>query len=168
MKLRHYAIYCICAILFLAISCSPPYIATRGRSLPESERDSIVSTARHYLGVPYRSGGTTPEGFDCSGFVMFVFHRHGLELPRTTGGQYGGGKRISLRYARPGDLVFFHTNGAKTITHVGIYLGGGRFIHAPSSGKDVSYAKMNNRYWEKRFVGAVSYFGRGPKMYTIN
>jgi cell wall-associated NlpC family hydrolase len=155
-----------CAALLAAVSCAPHYITGSGKVLPERERRNIISTAERYLGVPYRSGGASPEGFDCSGFVMFVFHRHGLDIPRTTQGQFNGGRRVSLRYARPGDLVFFHTSSARMVTHVGIYAGNGSFIHAPSSGKEVSFASIRNSYWERRFIGAVSYFGRGTVMYV--
>ncbi len=149
---------CITLAALLVYRCSPPHVRTGRSPLGDSDRSSIIRTARDYLGVPYRYGGTTPGGFDCSGFVMYVFRKNGYAMPRGTTAQFREGRRIGLREARPGDLVFFNTGGRKRISHVGIYAGRGRFIHAPSTGKKVSYAEMDNRYWRKRFVGAVSHF----------
>ena len=116
----------------------------------------IVSTAERYIGVPYRAGGTTPRGFDCSGFVQYVYRQNGIELPRSAEDQFRMGRRISVHAARPGDLVFFRTSGRR-ISHVGIYNGNGRFIHAPSTGGHVEYASMDNIYWNRRVVGAATW-----------
>ncbi len=155
------------AVLVLAggLCCSPPYLRTG--SLTEGRRGHVVETAKRYLGVPYRYGGETPDGFDCSGFVMYVYDRNGLRLPRATVEQYRAGRQVSRRATRPGDLVFFAIHGGR-ISHVGIYAGNGRFIHAPSSGKRVSYARLDNSYWEKRYAGAVSYFTSGGRPYAVN
>ena len=120
----------------------------------------MVETAKRYLGVPYRYGGESPDGFDCSGFVMYVYDRNGLRLPRATTEQYRSGRPVSRRSLRPGDLVFFSIRGGR-ISHVGIYTGGVSFIHAPSSGKRVSFARLDNDYWRKRYAGAVTYFSSG-------
>jgi len=116
-----------------------------------------VRTAQKYLGERYRHGGDTPGGFDCSGYVMYVYEKNGILLPRSVEHQYKAGRRIRMGQAKPGDLVFFRTSRKKRLSHVGIYMGGRRFIHAPRSGKRVSYADMRNPYWKKRYVGTVTF-----------
>jgi cell wall-associated NlpC family hydrolase len=113
--------------------------------------DQIITTAKKYIGVPYVWGGSTPSGFDCSGFVKYVFDKHGIPLPRTAATQYGAGKSVKKADLRKGDLVFFGENGR--ITHVGIYMGDGNFIHASSS-KGVTITPLNNSYWSVRYYGA--------------
>ena len=107
------------------------------------------------LGVKYRYGGTSPgRGFDCSGLVQYSHKAAGIKLPRTTGQQFKAAKRISRRYLKAGDLVFFKTAISRAVSHVGIYLGNNKFIHAPSSGKRVKISSMKEKYWRKRFTGA--------------
>jgi cell wall-associated NlpC family hydrolase len=115
---------------------------------------SLLETAMSQLGTRYRAGGDAPErGFDCSGFVAWVFGRHGLALPRTVGAQYSAGRPVGNRPPGPADLVFFHTEGSGA-THVGIALGDGRFIHAPSSRGVVRVEPLESPYWARRFLGA--------------
>ena len=144
------------------MSCVPPgYTKTRQIIFSEDKREDIVNTAKEYIGSDYQSKGSTPDGFDCSGFTMFVYKKNGLNIPRKALSQYNSGKKITLKYAKPGDLVFFIVKGS-SVSHVGIYLGSNNFIHSPSSGKSVSYASINTPYWKKRYVGAATYFtGRG-------
>ena len=105
--------------------------------------------------IRYRHGGLDPDtGFDCSGFVRYVFrHSLGQDLPHSSASQYRLGAAVTRNAMKIGDLVFFRTHG-KRISHVGIYLGDGRFIHSPSSGKRVSISSLDERYWSKRFAGA--------------
>lgn len=144
--------------LFIFITaCVPPaHMHRRGGILYKDTREKIVRTAKSYIGIKYRWGGTTQFGFDCSGFVQHVYKKNGINLPRGSRSQYYKGRRISLVYAEPGDLVFFRINGSK-ISHVGIYLGNYEFIHSPRSGKKISRASINNSYWKKRYAGAVTY-----------
>lgn len=153
-------------ILIYCLSSCAPGFGNRKRWLSYANgRDKIIRTAKRYLGVKYRYGGTTPIGFDCSGFVMYVYRKNGIPLPRDLKGQFKMGKRVSIRKARPGDLVFFRTRRSrKRISHVGIYMGKGRFIHSPSSGKRVSIAKVTNTYWRRTYIGSVSILGK-PKEY---
>lgn len=146
-------------LLAMVLSSCVPYGSVRrdGWMFASSSRAGIVRTAKRYLGVRYRYGGETPRGFDCSGYVKYVYQRNNVAIPRSTKEQFDDGRRIPLSRARPADLVFFNTGGRR-ISHVGIYLGKRRFIHAPSSGKRVSIASMDNRYWKRRFVGAVTFF----------
>lgn len=113
----------------------------------------IIRLAKDRLGVPYRRGGTTPQGFDCSGFVRYVYRLAGYPLPRTTGQMYRQLRPVSD--PRPGELLFFDTEG-RGITHVAIWLGNGRFIHAPRPGRTVSIELLSNNYWLPRYRGARS------------
>jgi cell wall-associated NlpC family hydrolase len=104
------------------------------------------------VGAPYRYGGTSPQGFDCSGLVYYAHRRAGISVPRTTGLQLHGARRVALANVRPGD-VLFELEGNK-VSHVGIYAGAGRFIHAPSTGKKVSYASLRSPFWRSRLISA--------------
>jgi len=116
---------------------------------------AVTSYARSLIGVPYKYGGSTPEtGFDCSGFVSYVYRQSiGLSLPRSTQLLSQEGKPIMSSQLREGDLVFFDTN-KRSFSHVGIYLGDDRFIHAPSSGGSVRIVDMSSPYWKKHYNGA--------------
>lgn len=115
----------------------------------------LVMQAMGLLGVPYRSGGTSEEkGFDCSGFVRYMYEKSvGLVLPRRAEEQAKVTEEISRSELKPGDLVFFNTL-KRTFSHVGIYVGDGKFIHAPRPGKAVRVDDMREAYWQKRFNGA--------------
>ena len=105
-------------------------------------------------GTPYRNGGTDPStGFDCSGFVQWVFAQHGIHLPRDVEMQYGAGKKIDVSDLHPGDLIFFHTEG-NGASHVGLAIGGDEFVHAPSSRGVVRVERFTTTYWRHRIVGA--------------
>lgn len=151
------ALVAICALAAFAVSCSPPHLRGRGRVQYGSEkRRAIVETAARQRGTPYRFGGESPGGFDCSGLVQYVYLHNGITVPRTAGEQYREGRRIHARDVRPGDLLFFQTSSER-ISHVAIYAGRRRFIHAPRPGKRVGFASLNNRYWNERYRGAVTF-----------
>ena len=114
---------------------------------------SLVATALDFRGVPYVNGGSNPSGFDCSGFVQYVFGRHGTALPREVRDQYRTGRRVDVNNAQPGDLVFFQTSG-RGASHVGVVIGDGRFVHAPSSRGVVRVERYDGSYWSRRVVGA--------------
>ncbi len=120
-----------------------------------------MRTAERFIGVRYKKGGISPRGFDCSGYVMYVYRQNGVHLPRTVHGQYKAGRDIRAGLLRPGDLVFFKTSKRNRFSHVGIFVGDNRFIHAPRAGKRVSYAEINGPYWKKRFTGAVTFMRGG-------
>lgn len=128
----------------LAAKPPPPPKAATG--------EDIVATARKYIGVPYRYGGASPKGFDCSGYVMFVYDQHGKKLPRTADKQFEFGKKVKPHDLKPGDLVFFTTT-EKGASHVGIYVGNGRFIHA-SSKRGVTISGLADYYYKPRYLGA--------------
>lgn len=113
----------------------------------------ISGTALSLRGTPYRNGGADPRGFDCSGFVWYVFAQHGFGMPRTVEEQYSVGGSIQPSEIQAGDLVFFNTTG-RGATHVGIAIGGDSFVHAPSSRGAVRVERMSSGYWGTRFIGA--------------
>lgn len=115
---------------------------------------SIVDTATEYLGVPYRFGGTTLAGIDCSAYVQMVYRYFSIELPRTAREQFKSGIKVSKKELKIGDLIFFRTY-AKFPSHVGIYIGGGKMVHASSRSKKVTVTNINEPYYVKRYIGAV-------------
>lgn len=112
---------------------------------------SVVATARQYVGCKYVYGGTTPSGFDCSGFTSYVYKKFGVNLSRTAAGQYSNGTAVSRSQLQPGDLVMFGKSG---ISHVAIYAGGGNIVHAANSKSGVRTDSLNSRYYNKNYVGA--------------
>jgi len=118
-------------------------------------RRMLADFAMKFRNIAYRRGGREPStGFDCSGFVGYVFrHSIGLDLPSNSVSQYHAGTEVDRASLKMGDLVFFRTRG-KNISHVGIYLDNGLFIHSPSTGKRVRIDRMSESYWAKRYVGA--------------
>ena len=130
-----------------------PPTTPAGPPPPLSPGSAIVGTALGLRGVPYRSGGSDPSGFDCSGFVWYVFAQHGLALPRTVSELYAAGDRVASDDLEPGDLVFFRTEG-RTISHVGMAIGREEFVHAPNSRGEVRVERMGSGYWLSRYAGA--------------
>ncbi len=135
--------------------------STPNATIPEGGKDagagpiaySVTSTALSLRGAPYRNGGSDPTGFDCSGFVRYVFSQHGVTVPRTVTDQYRAGRQVDGQQLEPGDLVFFATV-APGASHVGIAIGGDEFVHAPSSTGEVRVERLSAPYWSTRFVGA--------------
>ena len=158
MKLR----VAIIAAAFLVTPFAPvhaqeaaPVVPVSGIDAYFSRANDLVLNAMGFMGIPYRWGGTAPEtGFDCSGFVQFVFRRAtGMLLPRSSFDQVHQGMSVPQDELQPGDLVFFNTMRAR-FSHVGIYIGENRFIHAPSRGKAVEIVNITDTYWQRRFNGA--------------
>lgn len=113
--------------------------------------NAIVNKAYQYLGVPYVWGGTSPSGFDCSGFIQYVFRSQGVNLPRVSRGQASSGSYVSISNAQPGDILYF---GQSSVTHVGIYIGNNKMIHAPSPGKSVMISDISWHVNNYRIKGA--------------
>ncbi len=128
-------------------------------------RDRIVRSAMGFLGAPYRWGGPSAEtGFDCSGLTMTAYRLNGLALPRASGEQYAAGRHVSRDELREADLVFFATGRDQRPSHVGLYLGQGRFVHAPGSGKVVRIDELSQGYYGQRFLGGRSYVEARPDL----
>lgn len=121
-------------------------------------RDRIVKTALNYIGVSYKWGGeSSDEGFDCSGLTMTVYQLNGLDLPRTSRQQWRVGTAVARSELLRGDLVFFATAGGRRVSHVGIYTGENKFIHAPGKSKTIRLTSLSKSYYQSRFVGARRY-----------
>ena len=140
-----------------------PVVTEQQESKTESTNDKaendlgtqICNFGAKYLGTPYRYGGSGPGGFDCSGFVGYVYKQHGYNLPRTAADIYGVGVAVDKANLQPGDLLFFKGRGTSYINHVGIYVSDNKFIHSssPNSG-GVIYSYLNNAYYSQTYVGA--------------
>jgi cell wall-associated NlpC family hydrolase len=131
---------------------NPPVLTSPANAAPlPAKASEVVNTAKKYLNVPYKYGGTTPSGFDCSGYTMYVFKQHGITLPRTADVQCQSGRYIAKSSLQQGDLVFFATK--KDIEHCGIYVGDNSFIHASSS-KGIRIDKLSDPYWSPKYYGA--------------
>jgi cell wall-associated NlpC family hydrolase len=149
------------AAMFLAACGTSPVSGpewTDGHAPAElsDRRQLVVRTAGQMIGTPYRYGGDSAQGFDCSGLVQYSHRKAGVRVPRTTASQLAQSRIPERGYLLPGDLLFFEIEWQKR-RHVGIYEGNGVFIHAPSSGKKVSRASLNNPYWGKRLIATRTF-----------
>lgn len=176
IRQRGYSTFFICACLFfialISAGCSGPEpkpsiverptksevitqkkASSRTTSNTNSTGNKVVNLAQGVLGSPYKYGGSSPKGFDCSGLVYYTHNKLGISVPRTTRDQAKHANSLSLRDVEPGDILFFKIYGNK-ISHVGIYTGNNQFIHAPKSGKFVSYASIDDPFWRQRLVKA--------------
>ena len=144
----------LAAVLLASLAGCATSPAQRAASGPGvSER--VAEIALELRGAPYRFGGEGPGGFDCSGLVHYAYDRAGMDVPRTARGQYEAVRRLYLEQLSPGDLVFFRTRGA-FVSHVGIYVGDRRFVHALNPGEPVKLGSLDARYWEERLIRAGS------------
>ncbi|MBM3808645.1 MAG: NlpC/P60 family protein [Acidimicrobiia bacterium] len=138
---------------------APPVVPPPGRTPAVGPRsgnadgDALSGTAMSLRGAPYKNGGIDPNGFDCSGFVRYVYAQHGVPMPREVREQFKVGKTIARSRLEPGDLVFFSTV-APGASHVGIVIGGDQFVHAPSERGVVRVESLAQQYWASRFIGA--------------
>ncbi len=125
-------------------------------ALPETGdlAQSVIALAKENLGVPYRYGGASPDGFDCSGLVYYCFLSSGVKLNRTASGQYTQGVYVEKDKLEPGDLVFFVSPGTWSIGHVGIYIGDGEFIHASTGSHEIVVSELSGSYWTSYYYGA--------------
>ena len=121
----------------------------------EARGSAIVGIAYQYLGYRYRYGGSSPRGFDCSGFTHYVYQRAGISIGRTAAAQYYSGTHVSRANLRPGDLVFFANTYQRGISHAGIYVGGGKFINAANESTGVTVSSLNSAYWSAHYYGAT-------------
>jgi cell wall-associated NlpC family hydrolase len=143
---------CIWLLSLMLAGCAWPEPQGMGPPATVAQVDRgkrAVQLAQQQEGVPYQYGGHTPQGFDCSGLVYYVYGRLGVSLPRTAASQYDRTPRVARDDLQPGDLVFF-----LNASHVGIYVGDGWFIHASETGKPVAGAWLNTGYWHDNYYGA--------------
>jgi cell wall-associated NlpC family hydrolase len=147
--------FCKKTIFLMAVAFLPAYVAVADDEDKQSSRQDIVMYALGLSGIDYKYGGNSPDtGLDCSGFVRHVFlHIAHKDLPRNAYAMSHVGEIIEMSDLEPGDLVFFNTLHRR-FSHVGIYVGEDRFIHAPSSGAQIAISSMKERYWSHRFDGA--------------
>jgi len=160
------------ALLLLALAataCAPFQPETRPSAGGAPDAGSrVVTTALAQVGVPYHYGGSTPAtGFDCSGLVSYVFGQQGIAVPRTAAQQFAAVMAVREQDLRPGDLVFFRLAGPKAeVSHVGIYSGAGRFVHAPQSGRRVGEASLDDEYYRPRLAGFGRFVPGGAASHT--
>jgi cell wall-associated NlpC family hydrolase len=132
-------------------AAAPGIVTIEQRSADAVLGGAIAEVAMDLVGTPYLYGGTDPlEGFDCSGLVYYVYGQAGYSVPRTSREQFRAARKISVDDADPGDLVFFQDQ--TKLSHVGIYLGEGRFVHAPASGENVAVGSLDSQYYQEQLV----------------
>lgn len=142
-------------LVLLLTACGGPGTGLRGEG---GRGRQISESAQRLIGSPYRSGGRSPEsGFDCSGLAWWSHSQAGLDIPASSLEQYQAGRPVQRAELVPGDLVFFSTY-RRGASHVGVFIGDGRFVHAPSSGKHVRKDLLKDSYWKRRYLGARRYF----------
>jgi cell wall-associated NlpC family hydrolase len=141
-------------LLLFVVSCSGGPRTQGAPGEPGPDRDGIVRFAKTFMGTPYRAGGTTYKGVDCSGLVFAVYREFDVPLPRTSLDQSRTGVPIDRSDLEPADLVFFKTSKRASVTHVGIYVGKGKFIHASTSFKKVRVDALSEDYYRKNFIVA--------------
>jgi murein DD-endopeptidase len=160
----------LCTVATVLVGCSiepyrpyrppppqPAAVAPSHARAP-SVGNEIAMRAISQLGRPYVWGGADLSGFDCSGLVRFIYDQVGIAVPRTAAEQFSAAKRIELAGLEPGDLLFFRTQQSQRISHVAIYTGEGRFIHAPRSGQLVEFRELDDEYYRPRLAGAGRLF----------
>ncbi|WP_320040313.1 C40 family peptidase [uncultured Desulfobacter sp.] len=123
----------------------------------EKSRQAIIQTAVTAVGTPYRWGGISPKGFDCSGLVVHAYKKIGIHVPRTAKAQFKNCTSVPRKNIKPADLVFFSVPRRRGIVHVGIYIGKGQFVHAPGRGRKVRQASLNNIYFKQHFIKAGNF-----------
>ena len=142
------------AIVFLSISGCSSKIAPFSDSSKGSDTGTrVAAISEKMIGSPYSYGGDSPEGFDCSGLVRYVYRQAGIAVPHSSRMLYQQSIKVPINKLQPGDLLFFKID-YKTISHVGIFTEGLSFIHAPSNGKKVKISRLDSTYWAERLAGA--------------
>ena len=139
-------------LLVALAACTPFQPGAPGGPSGDPGR-AVLDAAESRLGAPYRYGGAGPDAFDCSGLVTYAYRQLGVAVPRTAAQQFAAATPVPRSELRPGDLVFFRLDG-RDVSHVGIYAGDERFVHAPQSGGSVRMARLDEEYFRRRYAGA--------------
>lgn len=126
-------------------------------ALVGKKRQAIVQAAKTAVGTPYFWGGLSPEGFDCSGLVVYTYAKIGIQVPRTASAQLENCTAVTQQNIKPADLIFFSVPRRKDVVHVGIYIGKGKFIHAPGRGRKVTFNSLDNVYFKEHFISAGNF-----------
>ena len=159
-------LFCLSCVISSASANLKPQ-STFGSSLPgvpTSSVANVVDRAHALLGTPYKWGGTSAEqGFDCSSFLVYLFKTEAnIHIPRTTAAMHRStAATVKRNELKPGDAVFFKGNGRGQVSHVGLYIGEGKFIHSPRAGKNVRIDSLSNNYWNKNYTGAKRFHTAG-------
>lgn len=155
MARYHACVRLLLLLLLLALAaCASTPTSSTGSTKPTADRGGqAAANALKMVGKPYRYGGSSPAGFDCSGLVLYSYKHAGLALPHGTDKQRSLSRPVKVADLRRGDLLFFHQEGKK-FGHVGIYVGDGKFVHAPSSGKSVRSDRLDSPYWKNHLSEA--------------
>jgi cell wall-associated NlpC family hydrolase len=150
---QHVQRFVVCCAVFAALFSA--HIASAApASAPAAAGLQVADLAQQYVGSRYAWGGSSPAGFDCTGFVMWVFGQFGVSLPHNEAGQLASGDRVNSEELQPGDVLVFANTYRRGLSHVGIYLGDGRFVHAVDERHGVLVSNLWDSYWGPRFVGA--------------
>jgi murein DD-endopeptidase len=152
----------VLALLLQGCSSAPPQarmppVASAPAPASHPLGNEIAMRAISLLGAPYKWGGSGPTSFDCSGLVRFVHDQIGIQTPRTAAEQFSAARRVNVKNIAPGDLLFFRINGSR-ISHVAIYAGEGRFVHAPQTGRPVELRTLDDEFYAPRLAGAGRMF----------
>jgi cell wall-associated NlpC family hydrolase len=141
-----------CAAAAVLLCGAAPALAAPDRTTDPGTQ--VADLAQQYVGSPYRWGGMSPAGFDCTGFVLWVYSQFGISLPHDESGQLASGPRVSAADLQPGDVLVFANTYRRGLSHVGIYIGSGQFVHAVDESHGVMVSNVWDGYWSPRFVGA--------------
>jgi cell wall-associated NlpC family hydrolase len=151
---KRLVLLCACAVA-LCFSATAALAAPEAAPVPAPAGEQVVDLAEQYVGAPYRWGGASPAGFDCSGFVMWVYGQFGVSLPHNEAGQLASGPNVSADDLQPGDVLVFANTYRAGLSHVGIYVGDGQFVHAADERHGVTISNLWDGYWAQRLVGAT-------------
>lgn len=143
----------LAVLLVTLAACTPFQPGLPGDPVPADRGYAVLQVAESRIGAPYRYGGAGPDAFDCSGLVAYAYGQLGVAVPRTAAQQFAAAAPLQRDELRPGDLVFFRLE-SRGVSHVGIYAGGNRFVHAPQSGGHVRMATLDDDFFRRRYAGA--------------
>ena len=149
------------ALLAALAACTPFQRGMPGGPSSADPGHAVLQAAQSHIGAPYRYGGAGPDAFDCSGLVAYAHRQLGITVPRTAAEQFAAATPVPRGDLRPGDLVFFRLE-SRSVSHVGIYAGDSRFVHAPQSGGQVRMANLEDDWYRQRYVGAGRFYAAPP------